>query len=327
MEYNIKLFGTHVWLSDSCVIPIDHSDAFSSIQSFIEPVWMKVEKIHLSEDRFFCNFIQFTQQTFFLPGQLSDTSHFKHVGRIGFRNLDSEVLWGGLKGKVKNHEVKHTSSINHSGLLSKNSFQRQISPTNQEIPVRKLSGQLDRTLKQLTFHTGYFSFESKVKGFSKSIQFEITNLNIRSEFEAVKNYFHNAVDKRSFSIQLEVVVKGEELISAKAFSKALESLDKSLIDPVSFKVMKDIVTSKKLVEIDKSLFTSDELYDAGSDGKMKRDSWFADDAQLLEMMLNIRTSLHFQHLRYNTTYGDGSSTGLLGNQCNFTKIRICTQTC
>lgn len=292
MEYFLKLFEDKIWLSENCYSLLAHSPALSAIQEINSPVWMRVKKVVLSSERFFCEFLGFVQSAAFSSSQRIDLDDFGVIGKVEFRHLDTELLFSELREKAKFVSVKTANT--HSIYKP---IHRSISIENSA-PIRVLKEEVELSIKQLKFETGFFSFEHKLKGFSKRLSFEIPNPNIRVEFEAVKLYFHNALEKRKFPVHVKIEVKVEEILSRKARSVELEKLDQNLIDTVAFKMVKEISNSKKLFEIDKSLFTADEFFDLERDKTGRKDLWISDDIQLLEMMLKIKNALHFFHLRY-----------------------------
>ncbi|HEV7333385.1 MAG TPA: hypothetical protein VGN63_20290 [Flavisolibacter sp.] len=151
--------------------------------------------------------------------------------------------------------------------------------------------------KQLQFHFGGVSCKKLVKELGKAVSVTIINYDIREEFDAVKDYFANALDAKN--VEITVRIEAEDGVPKKieATSPQIAGINLELIETVRFAFVKEAVKKKVKIDVDKNLLTMDELFDAFSEKKVKADTFYEDEKELAEDLLNITETKHYNHLR------------------------------
>jgi len=151
-------------------------------------------------------------------------------------------------------------------------------------------------VKDLRFKLGGVSFDKKIKGFHKPIEFTVVNYEIREEFDAIKNYFENVLKTKKIRVAVSVETKDNEIINVWAKSPEIDRIDRQLIDNVKFEFVK--ATKKKIaLAVDKSLFTMDEFFDTYGDERFRANAFYQDEKELFEDLLQITDTKHYRHLR------------------------------
>lgn len=153
-------------------------------------------------------------------------------------------------------------------------------------------------IKHLQFKFGSVAFTKMLKGWWRSVDFEIPNYDIREEYDAVKNYFANALQTRNIVVQARIVIQNNEVIEKSAKSAHIDRIDQRVIDNVKFEFVKKSLKKKIQVEVDKSLFTMDEYFDTFTEEKPKAGALFKDEYDLLENLMHITNTKHYKNLRY-----------------------------
>jgi hypothetical protein len=153
-------------------------------------------------------------------------------------------------------------------------------------------------LKNVRFKLGGVSFDKKFKEYRKSIELSISNYDIREEFDAVKNYFANVLNTKKIEVTANIEIIDNQISSIIVKSPEIEKINKQLIDNVKFEFVKATIKKKISAEIDKSLFTMDEYFDAFSEEKVKSNTFYNNDKELLEDIINISNTKHYRHLRF-----------------------------
>ncbi len=153
-------------------------------------------------------------------------------------------------------------------------------------------------IKRLRFKLGGVEFSYMMKDYWREIDFEITNYDIREEFDAVKNYFANVLKTKKITVTARVEITDGEITEKSARSPEIERIDQKLIDNVKFEFVKKTMKKRIQVEVDKSLFTMDEYFDTFSEEKPRAGAFFKDEYDLLENLLQITNTRHYKNLRY-----------------------------
>lgn len=278
-----------LFLQDKAYLTNDKSMTFEQVRlpdvarkGFNSPVYWIIKVINHSENekKIYCEVLSYhLGETEFGYNQKQLSDKLNELEIITFKNIDT----GGL---LKTLSGKNSSSFS----LSQN-----------PIPDRRYKRILTETffvpLKNVHFILGGVSFEKKLQGHNKSIEFTITNDDIREEFDAIKNYFANVLHTKKIQVTASVELSAYNVISAVAKSPEIEKINKDLIDNVKFDFVK--ATKKKIsVDVDKNLFTMDEYFDIFAEGKIKSDTFYDNDKDFFDDLLNISNTKHYKHLRF-----------------------------
>ena len=153
-------------------------------------------------------------------------------------------------------------------------------------------------LKNVHFVNGGVLFEKRFREHTKPIRITIPNYDIREEFDAVKNYFANALNAKMSLVRVNILIIDDEVTSIEAHSAEIQKIDKQLIENVKLMFVASSIKMKSKVELEKSLFTMDEYFGAFTDGKLQSNTFYKDDKQFFEDLLTVSNSKHYRHLRF-----------------------------
>jgi hypothetical protein len=153
-------------------------------------------------------------------------------------------------------------------------------------------------IKHLHFHFGGISCKKLVKELNKSVSLTIINYDIREEFDAVKEYFANALGTSQVDIQVRISLAGDVINKIETTSPQLQSINQNLIETVRFQYVKEAVKKKAKIESENSLLTMEEFFETLSEKKVKSSAFYNDEKELAEDLLQISETKHYNHLRY-----------------------------
>lgn len=153
-------------------------------------------------------------------------------------------------------------------------------------------------IKNLQFHYGGVSCRKLVKELDKIIGITIVNYDIREEFDAVKEYFSNALGTVSINIAVRIEAEDGQAKTIEAQSPEIASINQSLIETVRFQYVKEAVKKRVKIEADTSILNMEEFFAALSDRKVEASTFYEDERELAEDLLQVADTKHYQHLRY-----------------------------
>ncbi|MBB1287305.1 hypothetical protein HRH25_23215 [Flavisolibacter sp. BT320] len=153
-------------------------------------------------------------------------------------------------------------------------------------------------IKQLHFHYGGVSCKKLVKELGKAVPITIINYDIREEFDAVKDYFANALGTKAVDISVRMEVVDGAVQTIEANSPQIAGINQDLIETVRFQFVKEAVKKRLKIEVEKNLLTMDEFFDALSEKKLAADTFYEDEKSLAEDLLSITETKHYLHLRH-----------------------------
>lgn len=153
-------------------------------------------------------------------------------------------------------------------------------------------------IKHLHFHYGGVSCKKLVRELDKTVSITIINYDVREEFDAVKEYFANALGSPSIQIHVRIEVVDGVPRTIDAQSPQITGINGDMIETVRFQFVKDAVKKKAKVEAPQTLLTMDELFNTLSDNKVDAATFYQDEKSLADDLLLITETKHYRHLQY-----------------------------
>jgi hypothetical protein len=151
-------------------------------------------------------------------------------------------------------------------------------------------------IKNLQFHFGGVSCKRLIKELNKAIAITIINYDIREEFDAVKEYFANALGTQHIDVAVRLELQDDAVRKIEAQSEQIAAINQNLIETVRFQFVKEAVKKKVKIETEQNVVTMEEFFTAFSDRKVSA-AFYDDEKQLAEDLLEIGETKHYNHLR------------------------------
>ncbi len=184
-------------------------------------------------------------------------------------------------------------AFTHAPYVSKSAVTDTLQANS--IPATKIQYQYSIPIKKFRFGYGNVSTEIYVEELRKEIEIPIFNIEIRPEFDAIKNYFSNTLKTKKFDVDIELTLAGSEVIDKKATSVQVELINKQMIETIRFEFI-DKSFFKKKIDIEHSVFTSEEMFQHFAE--MNSSAFYDNENQLFDDILNIKNARHYRQLRY-----------------------------
>jgi hypothetical protein len=185
-------------------------------------------------------------------------------------------------------------------LASKETSKPMGKPTDKtpKIKVQEIKTSFTVPIKDLKFKFGCVSLSRKIEKINRVCEFSIYNDELREEFDAVKNYFGNVLKVKKVQVNIHLRLENGVIVKSEAHSPEISRINKSLIESVKFEFVKEASKKKLQIEIDKSLFTMDEFFDNITENKVRSKTFYSNEEDLFDDILQISDTKHYKHLRY-----------------------------
>lgn len=259
-------------------------------KSFKSPAYwiLRVINYNASEQKLFCEIISYhVGETEFSFSQKQLYESLSKVEIVRFRSIDTFNLLKTLAGTPGTFTTQAYVPV-----------YRTQSPYLKEPSIQSLTETFFVAIKNIHFKLGCVSHSKKFKEYKEALEITIPNQEIIEEFDAVKNYFGNVLGSKKIEVNLEVEITDGSITSIKASSPEIAKIDKNLIEKVRLEFVRSTMIQKLPSEVEKSLFTMEEFFDAFADEKYKPDTFHQSDTELLEDLLAISNTKHYNHLRF-----------------------------
>lgn len=152
--------------------------------------------------------------------------------------------------------------------------------------------------RHLQFHFGGVSCKKRIEALNKKVPITIINYNIREEFDAVKDYFANALGTTAIHIRVRIAITNDQPSTVEATSPEIDAINTRLIETVRFRYVKEAVRKKAWPETGKNLLTMDEFFEALSEETFNPAAFYSQESELAEDLLAVTETKHYQHLRF-----------------------------
>lgn len=306
LEIILKFNGNNAFLSDDRPIPIKNLDLPDIIESFKYPVsWLiKIIKYHESEKLIYAEILKyFNSELEFTDYQLKNENIFTKIAHINFRSVNTSQLLSVIKtedSEVSDYKNDYPNSedLFITTIDTDNKYDNNIKKINQkEIKFSEFVN-FSIPFKELKFEFGCVSFSKKVKFHDVPIKFSIINIDIRAEFDAIKNYFSNFLKSKRINVFAEIVFVNGDISEIKASSPEISKINNKTIDSVKFEFVGDFLKKRRNFDIDKSLFTMDECFALMNSNENNTNAFYKNDKDLFDDILQISDTKHYKHLRF-----------------------------
>jgi superfamily II DNA or RNA helicase len=185
--------------------------------------------------------------------------------------------------------------------LKRNSYYRKLEKqaslfdeTGVEITTNKstilIEDKIRIPLEYLEFRYGTIAFRCTIEEMSKTLEFEIENVEIRPEFDVLKPYFAKKIRSKYVEIIINAEFNRGHLISQIAKSADLELINKEVVDSVRFRFVEMSFFSKK-GEGKGGIATLQEL-------DSQSGSLYESESEFLEDILKRKQVKHYRQLRF-----------------------------
>lgn len=150
-----------------------------------------------------------------------------------------------------------------------------------------------------TFMLGYVQFTKHIKRLNKSIDFRIPNDNILQEFNNIKYWFSKKLKIKKFTVKVYFTLVNGDFSEYTAKSTQIDKIDQNLIEGVKVHRTLEIAKSIKPLDIDNSLFTSDDLYSLDNANDLEGNVFKQTEKDILDILIeksNVRNKKELTYL-------------------------------
>lgn len=211
------------------------------------------------------------------------------IRQIRFRKLDTRSLLRSAAGnRTPRKLLAFTETITDAKQEeSYNLKQPKIIQERFSVPI-----------KTLRFQLGAVSFDRYFWFSNQLLKLSIKNYELREEFDAVKNYFINALKTQHIHVIADFELQDDEVKILKLESPEIARIDKALIETVRFEFVSGIGRKKSMLDIDQSLFTMEELLALYAEEGFNSNAFYQSDLDLFTDILQVTDTRHYRHLRF-----------------------------
>lgn len=290
-----------VFIGDFAFLTKEVALNFSQVQISDQPIRFKYEaywsvrvisyipnekRLHVEVLKYHLGSTDFSFEQLQLEDQLNE------VEIVTFKSIDTTGLLQTLHGTIPQ---TFSPSKPETVYRNESPTQTTYTPFERKPVVQVYQEPFLIAIKDVTFHNGYISFEKKLPGFKKPLAFQIPNVHLMKQYDAIKNYFAIVLKTKKIKIVPDIILTDGDIISFNATSAEIDRIDPTLIENVKFELVKPI-RRKDLLE-DQHLYDVDEYIDTLTD-EDDMAVIFSGDNDFMNVILERSDTKHYHQLRY-----------------------------
>ncbi|WP_020536084.1 hypothetical protein [Lewinella cohaerens] len=169
-------------------------------------------------------------------------------------------------------------------------------------PLEKLANihlHFQERIQDLSFSLGMIKGTHYVEEWGITIDYEIVNDFIIPEFDYVKSYVAKALKQRRVSIEIKTTLADAIGKSVPARSPILQNIDERLLVLVRSQAVGRLLKKPKFeADVDKSLFTADEMYDQYTEDGSWGDALRSPGEEILAQILSLKKVRNAKQLQF-----------------------------
>jgi superfamily II DNA or RNA helicase len=162
----------------------------------------------------------------------------------------------------------------------------EIKTSNHILTIEK---KIKVSIEELDFHYGSVGLKYLVNEINTTLEFQVENIEIRPEFEALKPYFIKTLKSKNITVEIFAEFENGKLVSQLALSTDIDHINKEVVEGVKCQFLNKGLL-KQLNPKKKNILTSDEL--------QEQNKIYSNAEELLNEILKNKQYKHSQHIQY-----------------------------
>jgi len=203
-----------------------------------------------------------------------------------------------LSGYQKSNFINQLTNVDDDNFGYK-TIQEKYIRKNTEPNDTKSEEEFAVNFNDCVFMLGYVRFSKRIKKLNQTIDFKITNDNILPEFDHIKYWFSKKLKTKKIRVKASFTIINKQLNDFSATSKDIDKIDQNLIESVKIQRTLGITKSIRPQEINKALFTSDDLYSLDNTNDLEGNIFKQTENDILDMLIekcNVRNKRELSYL-------------------------------
>ncbi len=317
-EIIIKIDNQAVFLNPNLAIPIRQTDIPAEHMTFRsrEEIFWKVELLEYNAENK-CWKVRITDYCIKDTQNFSRQQSTREVLRLSFESFDWQKLEPLLSSYhkiklldvLKNHETERllkekttgvpAYAMPGAGTPSQSPGDKLTdSPADPRLLTRTYEVELSVYFSETQFMLGYLAFTKYVKEVDDTVAFKIPNDFILPEFENIKSWFARKLKSRKFRVNATITTTGGEVTSVTATAPQIAMINEALVDSIKYQRTLALTKSPKLPDIDKSLFTAEDIFNTGESDDVEGNVFRQDEKDILQFLITHHNTRNKKQLEY-----------------------------
>lgn len=168
----------------------------------------------------------------------------------------------------------------------------------------------DVWFKDAEFKLGYVVFDKNIPELKQMVRFKVANDFLLPEFELIKGYFVKALGVRKFDVSATIKLENGKAVESSARSEIIKKIDERLIDSIKYSRMDMLTRPPFRPNIDKSLFTADEVFGEFGDDEKDGNVFSQSEEEMLRHILEKFKVRNRKQLEYLSGVKQAAGTRL-----------------
>ncbi len=184
-----------------------------------------------------------------------------------------------------------------TGWLLKSVIFKKAPPQQKIEPWQLFEKEVKIPFRKVQFENGCVKLAYYFSALKKDVVLEISNIDVRAEFKAVREYFAKVLKLKSVNVAVSIKYSKEEwkIISINAISEDINAINESVIDNVRFEFVRKSLFKFQPNDTSQQVQTLDQIQ-----GK-EMHALIPNEEEFLNQILKVDSARHYLQLKYLST--------------------------
>ena len=283
----INFDNDKAYLNDSYYLPVSSLSLTDKNSKFRLCAW-KIKVISFNNNIIFGDIVLYNNNQIPFSDYQQQDKQIELAREVKFRKIDTTGLLNSLVSKNKHHYdmpyIPSSEPHEDPKLLKAYPF---LKPKDAFTEIRE---HFTFPITELSFKNGFVQFEKWIDSLRKKVEIKIHNPAILEEFDAVKEYFIDALKTKNITVELFIKEPAESCVGN---SKEIDSINDKIINEARIEVIKQMVNNDS--KSNARIFAEDNLLDSFNIDKLSSEEY---SSKILEDMISISSTKHYEYLRF-----------------------------
>lgn len=306
-EILLKIKNDRIWFNETDFIDIKQTNIpiyhlkFNSYRELFWKVIMKEfdkssNKLSVEIINYNCN-----DHKAFLNQKPKQVIRYLEFGKFSWDDLEP-LLSSYQRIKFINQLININDEAHDNKPQQENSIKelnKVVLNGNVNLQLKNFEEEFAIDFSDSVFMLGYVRFSKHIKKLNQTLDFKIINENILPEFDNIKYWFSKKLKAKKFRVKATFAIIDNQLNEFSATSRDIDDIDQNLIEGVKVQRTLEITRSIRPQEIDKALFTTDDLYSLDNTNDLEGNVFKQTEKDILEMLIekcNVRNKKELNYL-------------------------------
>ena len=299
----IKISNDRVFFNPEFSIPFSQTDFPEDALTFkgqVDIFWLvEMVKFDSSNRKLFVKVLDYNEKnidTFNIQKPKMEIRHLSFLDGLDWNKLEPQLSY---YSKIELLPILKELPVDERPAKAGPKSNDFISTKSSDNYKREVKVDFSIGFADIHFKLGYVSFKKHIQEVFQEVDFKILNEFLLPEFDVIKFWFSKKLGTRKIKVKANIILTYGVVANVHAKSEQIGAITQELIELIKQQRTLGLTKKPNFIQPDKSLFTSEDIFDQLDDGSAIQGNVFKQsEKDILELLLADKNIRNRQQLVY-----------------------------